>query len=291
MINFGFLSRNVADPAGYAQMVKDRLEAKARGDYEKANAWKLCINTSYGASLNKWNDMYDPWSGRSVCITGQLLLTILARLYILVVPSAEIIQINTDGIMVAVDEDELPLIEEINQSWSNDYGFSLSEEKIKGVYQKDVNNYVAVNLDGKITGKGGFVSAALLSDPFGYEKNDLAVVADAIVQYFVNHVPPEETIKKETNILRFQMIAHASGKYHGVKYGEKEVQKTNRVYAAKDHSLPTLHKQSKLTNNWVKIPSIPEHCIIDNENKLTLDDIDIEWYVHLAKDRIDQFKK
>ena len=32
------------------------------------------MNTTYGALLNKYNDLFDPLMGRSVCITGQLFL-------------------------------------------------------------------------------------------------------------------------------------------------------------------------------------------------------------------------
>ena len=60
-------------------MLEERMKAKKAGDKKTANALKLVANTSYGAMLNgkngiSYNDLYDPLMGRSVCITGQLLL-------------------------------------------------------------------------------------------------------------------------------------------------------------------------------------------------------------------------
>lgn len=44
MLNFDFLSRNVADPSEYRQILIDRLEAKRTKDYSKADALKLVLN-------------------------------------------------------------------------------------------------------------------------------------------------------------------------------------------------------------------------------------------------------
>ena len=38
-----------------------------------------------------------------------------------------------------------------------------------------------------------------------------------------------------------------------------------------------------------KIESLPEHCVIDNDNKLTIDQVDKMWYIELAKKRINDF--
>lgn len=79
------------------------MKAKKAGDKKTANALKLVANTSYGAMLNgkngiSYNDLYDPLMGRSVCITGQLLLLELSMHLVAECPTLKIIQLNTDGI-------------------------------------------------------------------------------------------------------------------------------------------------------------------------------------------------
>ena len=48
----------------------------------------------------------------------------------------------------------------------------------------------------------------------------------------------------------------------------------------------------KLKNNGERrdsIANLPKHCVVDNNNELTIDDIDKEWYINEAKKRIDSF--
>lgn len=65
----GYTSRNIPSPETFSNVLETRMRAKASGDKATANALKLVVNTTYGAMLNKFNDLYDPLMGRSVCIT------------------------------------------------------------------------------------------------------------------------------------------------------------------------------------------------------------------------------
>ena len=88
------------------------------------------------------------------------------------------------------------------------------------------------------------------------------------------------------------MIAIAGSKYKEayqlVDDKKVSVQKTNRVYATTDKTLGTLYKV-KENGATAKIESLPEHCIIDNENQLTVKDIDKSFYIELATKRINDF--
>lgn len=68
-------------------------------------------------------------------------------------------------------------------------------------------------------------------------------------------------------------------KYSGPR---SEVQKVNRVYASTNPNMGTLVKV-KPDGTVGKIGGLPESCIIDNKNQLTLDHVDRDWYVALAK--------
>ena len=79
MTLMGYTSRNIPSPDVYAATIERRVKAKRAGDKATANALKLVLNTTYGAMLNKYNALYDPLMGRSVCISGQLFLLELAN--------------------------------------------------------------------------------------------------------------------------------------------------------------------------------------------------------------------
>lgn len=96
----GYTSRNIPSAEVFENVLETRMRAKASGDKATANALKLVVNTTYGALLNKYNDLFDPLMGRSVCITGQLFLLELAEHLYADIPGLKIVQLNTDGIMV-----------------------------------------------------------------------------------------------------------------------------------------------------------------------------------------------
>ena len=73
MINYGFLSRNVVNPDKYRQIRDDRIVLKRQKD-PKQLPYKIVLNSTYGASKDKNNALYDPLMANNVCINGQLLI-------------------------------------------------------------------------------------------------------------------------------------------------------------------------------------------------------------------------
>lgn len=314
---YGFCSRNIPSPQVFVQTLEDRVKAKKAGDKDTANALKLVLNTTYGTMLNgrngvAYNDLYDPLMGRSVCITGQLLLLELSVHLTRECPTLKIIQLNTDGIMVSFDNSDEAKWQEITQEWQDRTGFELEEDFIQKIVQKDVNNYVEVPVGGdKPKVKGGQLVRGILTNgnidfttmglpPWDNMtggafniNNNAVVVARAIRDYFVDGTPPEKTIDDCTSILDFQVIAKVGGKYSGVVHmvGDQEipVQKVNRVYATADRSYGTLYKTHAVTGNPAKVAGLPTHCVVDNNNQLPIEVVDRKWYLKLAQKYINDF--
>lgn len=138
MTLMGYTSRNIPSPDVYAATIERRVKAKRAGDKATANALKLVLNTTYGAMLNRYNPLYDPLMGRSVCISGQLFLLELANHLVADCKTLKVIQLNTDGIMVSFDEDEYQKVLEITGEWQERTGFELEEDTVKSICQKDV---------------------------------------------------------------------------------------------------------------------------------------------------------
>ena len=289
----GYTSRNIPNPQIYADMLETRMKAKKSGDKATANALKLVANTTYGAGLNKYNDLYDPLMGRSVCITGQLFLLELSQHLIAECSTLQIVQLNTDGIMVSFDESEYSKVLEITKEWEQRTGFELEEDRIKGIAQKDVNNYVEIPYDGDPKIKGGYLVRGIAPAGAFNVNNNAKIVAKAIVDYFTLGTQVEKTIGECDDIFQFQLIAKAGSKYkeayHLVDGKQEPVQKVNRVYATNDTRYGKLFKVKAENDSTAKIESLPEHCIIDNDNQLTIDKVDKTWYIELAKKRINDF--
>ena len=289
----GYTSRNIPSPKIFEDVLETRMKAKAAGDKATANALKLVVNTTYGAMLNQYNPLNDPLMGRSVCISGQLYLLELAEHLFKEVPDLKIVQLNTDGIMVEFHRDYYETFDQITKEWEQRTGFELEEDSVKKIAQKDVNNYVEVQPDGSVKTKGGYLVKGIAKAGAFNVNNNAVIVATALREYFVNGTPVEETILGCDDITQFQMIAKAGAKYkeayHLVDGVQEPVQRVNRVYATTDERYGKLFKVKAEDDSTAKIDSLPEHCIIDNENLLTIADVDKSFYIEMAKKRVNDF--
>ena len=311
MINFGYCSRSMEDPRAYENLVRTRLAAKKAGDKEKASALKLVVNTVYGAMLNRYNDLADRWAGRSVCISNQLAMTQLLVMLSQRCETIDFININTDGIMFAIDRSEDALASQIVAEWSEVTRFEMERDDFAKIYQKDVNNYIGIKTDGSMKTKGGFVS---LYKGGSFRSNSLAIIDKAVVEYLVNETSVEDTIRSATDIFDFQRIEKTGstfeGSYHYVNGEKIKIQKVNRIYAVKNQAYGKIVKGKRITEKRKKdpdngkmiptpvdppvwqestIPDCPLHAFIDNENVLKLEDLDLEYYIDQAKSRVDKY--
>lgn len=289
----GYTSRNIPSPEVFENVLEQRMKAKAAGDKATANALKLVVNTTYGAMLNQYNDLFDPLMGRSVCITGQLFLLEMAQNLYQNVEDLVIVQLNTDGVMIEFYEDQYEEVLAIVNEWQSRTGFELEEDSVALIAQKDVNNYVEVQPNGSVKTKGGYLVRGIAPAGAFNINNNACIVATALKEYFVNGTPVEETINGCNDIFQFQLIAKAGAKYreayHLVDGEQVPVQKVNRVYATKDERYGKLFKVKAENDATAKIEMLPEHCIIDNDNQLSIEDVDKTFYIEMAKKRINDF--
>ena len=289
----GYTSRNIPSPKIYEDILERRMQAKAAGDKHTANALKLVCNTTYGCLLNQYNDLFDPLMGRSVCISGQLYLLELAEHCFQEIEGLRIVQLNTDGIMVECDKKDYDKLTEICKEWQSRTGFDLEEDTVIKIAQKDVNNYVEVQPGGKAKAKGGYLVKGIAPAGAFNVNNSCVIVATALKEFFVNGTPVEDTINGCDDIFQFQIIAKAGAKYkeaYHVVDGVKElVQKVNRVYATANERYGKIYKVKSEDDSAAKIEMLPEHCIIDNDNQLSISDVDKTFYIEMAKKRVNDF--
>ena len=238
---------------------------------------------------DQFNPLFDPLQANRVCVYGQLLLLDLMEH---LAPYCEIIQSNTDGVLVKMpdggNEDEFyNLVDDIAFEWEQRTGLELEFDEFNEVFQKDVNNYIMVAPGGSFKSKGAYVKKQ------GQLDFDLPIVNKALLNFMVHGVPVEETIFASNLLIDFQMVARLSNKYKTFVHGSTPTNgRTCRVFASKDESDPGLTKIHAGTGRPAKVASTPEHCFIKNEDikgaKVPLK-LNKRWYVDLAHKRLCDF--
>lgn len=290
---YNYLSRNVPDPELFYAIKRDRIQAKHNGDKQTAKDLKLPLNTVSGAQENRYNDLYDPLPTRSLRISGQLFLTVLTMRLLNACKTIKLLNLNTDGLMYSIDKSELALVDEIAHAWEAETKFELEVDDVRKVWIKDVNNLLMIKTDGEVKTVGGYLNYGVSVKGAWAINNNMIIVKKALIEYFVHGTPVEDTINGSTNIFDFQLIAKAGAKYreayHIVDGEQVPVQKVNRVYATADERYGKLFKVKAETDATAKIEMLPDHCIIDNDNHLSIDDVDRTFYIGMAKKRINDF--
>ena len=232
------------------------------------------------------SDVFDPRRMREVCINGQLMILQLIEDVCETLPKTQLVNSNTDGVVFKVKNEDWDTFDKIVKAWEQRTRMTMEYDYTTALYQRDVNNYIAIFDNGKIERKGGAVKEATVID------NDLPVVADAVVEYFVNNVDPTEYISKESDMMRFMKTYKLSGKYnHAIHNNETLTDKVYRVFASKDVTDGILYK-CKLDKNPEKFANCPDHCKIVNTNIQDMKVpswLDLQWYIDEAWKRINSF--
>lgn len=283
MIEYGFISRNISNPNKYREIRDTRLELKKKKDPKQA-PYKIVLNSTYGAMKDKFNALYDPRQANNVCIGGQLLLLDLIEK---LEPYCMIIQSNTDGVLLKLNHiDDYDLIDDICYEWEKRTRMELEFEQVAKVYQKDVNNYITVDLDGNYKSKGAYVKK--LSD-LDY---DLPIVNHALKEYLIKKIHPRDTINSCDDLREFQKIVKVSSAYkYAMHNGIKLKEKTFRVFASNNEKDGILYK-CKENKNPEKFANTPERAFIYNDDVKGVKcprKLDKQWYIDLAIKRLEDF--
>lgn len=314
MIRYNLHSRNIPDPAKFTEIYHTRLKYKAEKNPLQLPL-KLVLNSTYGVMKDANNALFDPLQANRVCVYGQLLLVdLMERLE----PYCQIIQSNTDGVLVKLPDgsnETYERIDDICYEWESRTGLKLEFDEYRKVYQKDVNNYIVVphgslyDEKGKPRwkSKGAYVKKL---NPLDY---DLPILNTALVNYMVKDIPVEETILGCDDLKEFQLVSKISSKYTGILYGaryHKEPdgnggvkvaydvpgkpikEKCIRIFASNRPGDGGVFKISGRTGFPEKISNSPEHCFIWNNevNGVRCPEyLDKQWYINLARKRLKDF--
>lgn len=328
LIAWGLVTR-VATNDNYHLVYNTRKSMKAKqiaaaksGEKAEAKNWKKAqlpykkmLNALSGGMKDETNPAYDPRNNNCMCINGQLMLLDLIE-HLEAVPGFELIQSNTDGLIIWIpDTDEaFEMVDDICWEWeqrcsTDQCSILLELDNISEIYQKDVNNYLWVGADGSVERIGAYVKELSATD------NDLPILNKALVEYMVHKTPVEQTINQCDDLIMFQKIVKLSDKYDWVEHehcipyishiGKRTVKtvyeyldkdkytyKSYRVFASNCLNDGRLLKRKQVKSKGEKFGNTPDHCFIFNDSVVgvkTPPELDKQWYIDLAKKRLKQF--
>ena len=283
MWRYRLLSRGCPDSAYdiLKNTIDMSIKLKKEGKKKEREPYKRFNNIIYGAEGDPTNAMYDPLHRNLVCVFGQVLILDLIEK---IESFAELIQSNTDGILLKIKTDDFDRLDDCVYDWEQRTGLSMTFDCFEKVFQGDVNNYVVVDYDGHMKTKGKYVKK--LSDL----DNDLPIVNEAIVKYLTENIEPADTINNCNEMIKFQKVVKVSSKYrYGWHNGKVQTDKTYRVFASVDQSDSGIYKVKTDGAKPEKFADTPEHCFIYNDEingVECLPKLNKNWYIALAAKRL-----
>ena len=208
----------------YTNIRTRRLEAKKNKIKVVDKTLKLSLNGLSGNLQNEHSWCYSPFTVMQIRINGQLLLLKLSEQLLSI--GCKLHQINTDGVLYTCKKAKYDELQRILKDWENLTKLKLETEEFVQFYQLAINDYFGLKSDNTVKKKGFFLTNIELGKGLSPK-----IIPEAIINYFIDGIPVEETIKSCRDIRKF-LQAEKTGKQWTVEYNEQVQQRTNRFYVS-----------------------------------------------------------
>lgn len=256
--------------------IYDRRKQYGKGTPEN-KMFKLALNGTYGDSNNVYSPFYDPKFTMSITINGQLSLCMLAE-QLFKIPGLQMIQINTDGLTVKVNNFYVEAVRNICRWWEGITKLVLEEAVYSRFFVRDVNNYIAEYHNGKLKRKGAYEY-----DDLGWHQNQSAlVVPKAAEAFLVRGIHPFDFLNNHDDIMDFMLRTKVPRKSR-LMHGDRQIQNVSRYYIS-NSGAPLVKIMPPLPKNPDKERHIGIHIgwnvtECNNIVGLTKFDINHAWYL------------
>jgi hypothetical protein len=260
----------------YKSIVNRRLEAKKAGNKIVNQSLKITINGTFGKLGNRWSILYAPDRIIQVLMTGQLaLLMLIETLYQC---GVQVVSGNTDGVLIKCPKDMYARMVAAVIYWEKLTGFETEETQYKAIYQRDVNNFIAVKLDDTVKVKGCYAEKGSSGDSVLSKNPENLIVSDSITAYLTKQIPIADSITNCTDIRRFVTVRNVKG--GGVKSG---------VYLGKSvrwYYSTAIQGEINYKSNGNKVPNTENAMPLMTLPDELPDDIDYDRYIKIALDTL-----
>lgn len=232
---------------------------------------KEALNSVYGYSNSYPSPFFDQSYMLKTTVNGQLHILKLTEM-IMGIEGVELIQVNTDGITVKVPFHQEENVLKTSNDWEVLTGLTLESTRYSKMFIRDVNNYLAVTVDGKVKAKGAYSFQKTLLQ----NKSELAI-PKAAQDFLLNGTPILNALKSYP-VSDFYTLCKTP-KEAKLKYGSKILnQRVTRYVVTKDGDYltrvyPPLHGGSE----WR--PKLVVSAPVTICNELEEVNIDYDYYV------------
>ncbi len=250
----------------YRTIVQTRIAAKKCGDIITDLSLKIVINSSFGKFGNKWSMLYSPDLMMAVTLTGQLSLLMLIET--LEDAGINVVSANTDGIVSLMPKDKYDLYDSLCFDWELKTNFDLEETLYRALFSRDVNNYLAVKLDGDTKGKGALTLGGINKNPAA------SICVTAVIELLINKKPIQRTIMQCSDVTQFLSVRTVNG---GATWRDQYLGRVVRWIYSTD-GCEILYKKPNKKGNHNKVPKSDGARPIMELGEFP-DDIDYERYI------------
>lgn len=259
----------------YSKIKDERIEAKHNGNKVKNETLKLALNGLSGNLQNEHNFCYSPEAVMKIRINGQLLLLMLAEK--LTQLGCRIVQANTDGLFVIVKKAKYESFKNICSDWEKLTHLTLEEDRFKAMYQFAINDYFAITEDNKVKEKGMFITEVKLGKGLTPK-----IIPKAVIAYFKDNIPIEDTIKNCTDIKDF-LMSEKTGKQWHVEYMNEEQQRTNRFYASTNGGYLWKWKLDNRVKSYQNMLTASGVTLLNKFNDIPIDKRNINYRYYIIE--------
>ena len=203
----------------------------------------------------------------------------------------EVISANTDGIVVKLYKSNKAVYDSIISNWKEYTKMGLDSEEYKRYVNRDINNFLVEEINGKVSYKGALNPKMYLDNlQKGYS---MPIVAEAVSNYFIYDKPILETLYECTNILDFCITQNIGRQFHVEYIDDKEtaiLQKNVRFYAS--NSGGYIYKVNNNTYTKNGLCAGQKVTVINSldDKRIEYRDIDYKFYYNEALKIIDPIK-
>ncbi|MDP2263261.1 MAG: hypothetical protein Q8K24_08895 [Hydrogenophaga sp.] len=201
----GLFPRNMG--AHFQRVYRDffdrRIHAKKVGHKSTAQTLKIVLNGTFGKLGSRYSVLYSPDLMLQVTVTGQLaLLMLIERLE---AAGIAVVSANTDGIVQKCPAHLDDVRRQIIARWERETCLETEDVGYRGLFSRDVNNYIALKEGGGVKTKGVFTPPGVMKNP------DFDIIAEAVCAWLDRGTPIGETVIGCQDIRRFVCVQRVTG--------------------------------------------------------------------------------
>lgn len=152
-------------------------------------AIKLLLNATFGKAGDEYSFLFDKFFQMAITVNGQLILSMLCE-QLSAIEGVQMVMANTDGCELIVPKSKKREVYNVCVAIEELTKLSLEYSTYDKLFVRDINNYLGIDISGKVKTKGAFDIDLEL-----HKNRSQRIVQIAVKRYFVDNIPLRDTIE------------------------------------------------------------------------------------------------